>query len=221
MTLPFTHDQFLDVFAAFNAALWPAALLLWLATAWALATWVRRGEAASRMLAALLALHWAWSAIAYHLAFFRAINPAALLFALFFLVQAALFLWFGVVRRELRWRLDASPAGILGGALAVYGMAYPAINVAFGLEYPRMPAFGVPCPTTLVTAGVLLAAAPGSPRLVNVVPMLWTVVAGSAAWLLGIRADFALFAAGLLLLGHTIAPRRLRPRRPAPHTQET
>ncbi len=221
MTLPFTHDQFLDVFAAFNTALWPAALALWLATAWTLATWVRRGEAASRMLAGLLALHWGWSAIAYHLAFFRAINPAALLFALFFLVQAALFLWLGVVRPTLRWRLEASAAGVLGAALAVYGMAYPAINLALGLEYPRMPAFGVPCPTTLLTAGVLLAAAPGSPRVVNVVPLLWTVVAGSAALLLGIRADFALFAAGLLLAVHTLAPRLLGARQPARQGQET
>ncbi len=29
MKLPFTHDQFLDVFAAYNGALWPVAALLW------------------------------------------------------------------------------------------------------------------------------------------------------------------------------------------------
>ena len=36
MRLPFTHEQFLDAFAAYSTALWPAALLLWLATAGAL-----------------------------------------------------------------------------------------------------------------------------------------------------------------------------------------
>lgn len=207
MSLPFTHTQFLDAFAAYNTALWPAALLLWLATAWALITWIRRGEAASRLLAGLLAVHWAWSAVAYHLAFFRPINPAASLFALLFLVQAALFLWLGSVRGSLRWRLDRSPAGLLGALFVVYGMVYPALNLAFGLEYPRMPAFGVPCPTTLVTAGVLLASLPGSPRVLNVIPLLWTAVAGSAAFLLGIRADLALLVAGVLLLVHTLAPR--------------
>lgn len=219
MRLPFTHEQFLDAFAAYNTALWPASLLLWLATAGALLAWARRGEAASKVLAGLLAVHWAWSALAYHAAFFRPINPAASLFAAAFLVQAALFAWLGAASGRLRWRLERSPASLLGAALAVYGMAYPAINLAFGLEYPRMPVFGVPCPTTLVTAGVLMAAVPGSPRIVTVIPLLWTAVGGSAAWLLGVRADFALIAAGALLLVHTAAPRllaaRTRRRQPA------
>ena len=28
MPLPFTHDQFLDVFGAYNRALWPAVILI-------------------------------------------------------------------------------------------------------------------------------------------------------------------------------------------------
>ena len=42
--------------------------------------------------------HWAWSALAYHAAFFTRINPAAWLFAALFLVQATAFFWSGVVR---------------------------------------------------------------------------------------------------------------------------
>jgi len=33
MNLPFSHDAFLDVFGAYNAAVWPAVMLLWLVTA--------------------------------------------------------------------------------------------------------------------------------------------------------------------------------------------
>src|SRR4029077_11640490 len=32
MRLPFTKDQFFDVFAAYNGALWPAVVALWLAS---------------------------------------------------------------------------------------------------------------------------------------------------------------------------------------------
>src|SRR5688572_3985311 len=39
-------------------------------------------------LSALLAWHWAWSAVAYHMAFFTRINPAAWPFAALFLVFA-------------------------------------------------------------------------------------------------------------------------------------
>jgi len=36
MRLPFTHDRFLDLFAAYNPALWPWAALLWLVSLGAL-----------------------------------------------------------------------------------------------------------------------------------------------------------------------------------------
>jgi hypothetical protein len=89
--------------------------------------------------------------------------------------------------------------------LLVYGLAYPAIGVALGLEYPRMPVFVVPCPTTLLTAGFLLLTAPGWPRPGNLIPIVWTAVGGSAAFLLDVRADFALVAAGVFLLLKTVA----------------
>jgi hypothetical protein len=42
--LPFTHAGFLDLFAAYNAALWPVVAVLWLLTAWALVAWMRKGR---------------------------------------------------------------------------------------------------------------------------------------------------------------------------------
>ncbi|HSK09552.1 MAG TPA: DUF6064 family protein, partial [Vicinamibacterales bacterium] len=91
----------------------------------------------------------------------------------------------------------------------------PAVGLAFGLEYPRMPVFAVPCPTTLVTAGVLLLAVPRPARPANFIPLVWTAVAGSAAFTLGILADLALIVAGVLLLVDTVAPNALG-RRVAP-----
>ena len=65
MQVPFTHDQFLNLFAAYNTALWPVAILLWLATLAGIVQLVR-GRARGPGLAALLTLHWAWSGVAYH-----------------------------------------------------------------------------------------------------------------------------------------------------------
>ena len=50
---------------------------------------------------------------------------------------------------------------------------------------------GLPCPTTIFTAGVLMLATPGSWGL-STVPVLWSAIGGSAAFLLGLRADVAL-----------------------------
>jgi len=91
MQLPFTETQFFDVLAAYNRVLWPAALALWVVSLAAVLLFIRGGNRAHRALCALLAAHWAWSAIAYHAAFFTRINPAGWLFAGLFVTQAWLF----------------------------------------------------------------------------------------------------------------------------------
>ena len=88
-------------------------------------------------------------------------------------------------------------------ALIVYSLAYPLVGLAFGLAYPRMPIFAVPCPTTVLTCGVLLLASPFR-RVTAIVPILWSAIGGSAAFVLGISADLALVAAGALLLVRTL-----------------
>ena len=209
MQLPFTHDQFLDVFGAYNRALWPAAILIWLLTAAAMVALYRRGPRASRLVAAVLAFHWGWAGIAYHLAFFRSINPAATLFGAVFVLQAALFLWRGVLGSKLSFQPTSSFWGRVGGALIAYSLLYPALGLALGLAYPRFPSFGVPCPTAILTVGLLLLAPRREVRLLGAIPVLWAAVGGSAAVLLNIRADFALVVAGLLLLLFAAAgPRR-------------
>jgi hypothetical protein len=73
----------------------------------------------------------------------------------------------------------------------------------------RIPAFGVPCPTTIFTAGLLMLAAPPSWRL-SIIPIMWSVIGGSAAFLLGVRADYVLPIAGLALAVRSIQRRRGR-----------
>jgi hypothetical protein len=207
LQLPFSHETFLDVFGAYNSALWPVAAVLWLATAVMLWQWIRQGRLHGRGVFALLAVHWAWSGIIYHWLYFRPVNPAATFFGAGFVGQAALFAWLAIASRGQVAR-GRSLRTILGGTLVFYGLVYPFLGVAFGLRYPRMPLFGVPCPTTLVTAGWLVTAA-GTPRMIGILPLAWAVIGSSAAFRLGIRADFALTAAAVILAVDTVAPSAL------------
>lgn len=212
MELPFTHDQFLDLFAAYNRALWPAVAGLWAITALTVARWYAGAPGSPKLLSIVLALHWAWSGAVYHLAFFRSINPAATLFGIVFLVQAGFFLWRGIAGTGLVIKRGDSGWRIPGILLIVYAMAYPALGIFFGLNVPRFPSFGVPCPTTLLTMGVLLLLSRTEARMLGVIPLLWALVGGSAAWLLQVRADLALPVGGLLLLGYLITPLGFRSR---------
>ena len=87
MKLPFTREQFFDLFVSYNESLRPVAVALWIVSAVIVAVRLSVRRPHDRWISALLVTHWAWSALAYHVAFFTRINPAAWLFAALFLGQ--------------------------------------------------------------------------------------------------------------------------------------
>jgi len=209
MQLPFTEAEFLHAFARYNQLLWPGMVVLWTASVLLVVRAVLGPRPAPRAVSALLAVHFAWSA-GYHVVFFAPINPAAWLFAGMFAVEAALFIWLGVVGKQWQFRIE--PGGhLFAYGLIVYSLAYPVLNILMGLSYPRMPTFGVPCPTTIFTAGVLLLA-PRPPASLVVVPVLWSFIGGSAAFVLDVKADLMLPVSGTLLLVHAARSHRGRSR---------
>ena len=193
MTLPFTHQQFFDVFRRYNEAVWPAQVGLTLLALGVVMLLFVPGR--GRVLSTLLAALWAWMAIAYHFTFFRAVNPAAVLFGMLFLAGAADF-----AVAKLRFAWPGVGRGIFGIALIAYALlGYPLLGAALGQEYPATPTFGLPCPTTLFTAGVLLFLAQPYPRHVLIVPLVWALIGSSSAMLLGVPQDFGLIAAAIAL----------------------
>ncbi len=196
--MPFTANEFLDVFAAYNQAVWPFAAILWLLTVLVCGALVLGASIPAPLPRLLLAGHWLWAGLVYHAWFFTAINPAAWLFAALFVAQGVLFIAF---RSSARQAVDGagSTRRVVSSLLIVYSLIYPVVVWADGFAYPRMPTFGVPCPTVLLTIGVLLAASRPS-VLLSVIPVGWSVIAGTAAWLFGVHADFVLPAAGGVLV---------------------
>jgi hypothetical protein len=167
---------------------------------------------------ALLVAHWVWCALAYHVAFFTRINPAAWLFAALFFAQAVLFFRIGVVQRRLSFAPWGSGWAPVAWGLIAYSLAYPAINALDHRSLLSIPTFGLPCPTTIFTGGVLMLATPRCWSL-SVVPVIWSAIGGSAAFLLGVRADVALPIAGIALAMFSvrrITPEQLRAGRVVP-----
>lgn len=100
-------------------------------------------------------MHWAWSAAAYHVAFFTRINAAAWLFATIFLLQAALFFWLGVIREQLSFRSSRTRWMPVGWFLVAYALLYPGIHAVEHVSVLKIPTFDLPCPTTIFTGGLL------------------------------------------------------------------
>ena len=203
--LPFGPDQFFGVFRAYNLAVWPAQPIAYLFAVLALALIGRAQRFGSQAIVSILALGWAWTGLVYHGLFFAEINPAARIFAAGFLLEAVLLLEAGVLRNALAFTWSRTGRTVAAAGLVVYAtLLYPLLGSWTGHGYPDAPSFGItPCPLTIFTFGLLLLAPQPLPRRVLIVPILWSLVGGSAAILLDVPQDWMLLpgaAAGVWLL---------------------
>jgi hypothetical protein len=202
MNIPFTTEQFLEVFARYNQAVWPMQVLLHLV---ALAVLGLVWRTSGRWVLPLVAVLWAWMGLVYHWGFFTAVNPAAWVFGGLFLVEALLLLAVGLRRAPPSFAVRADLFGIAGALLVAYALVvYPLLGRALGHLYPAAPTFGLPCPTTIFTLGLFLWADGRLPLRLLVIPALWSAVGFSAALSLSITEDYGLLVAGIvatLLIG--------------------
>jgi len=208
--LPFTREQFLGVFADYNTAVWPAQVVAYVLGLAVVAALLRPSPARHRVVAGVVAAMWAWTGVAYHGVFFARINPVALGFGALFVVQGMLFLVAGVGQRRLVFAPSPGIASVLGWVLVAYSMLlYPLLGQWSGHGYPALPMFGVaPCPVTLFTFGVLLLTLAPVPRWLLIIPLAWSLVGGSAAFMLGVPQDWPLFFSGLTIVLLVLRDRR-------------
>jgi Family of unknown function (DUF6064) len=201
VTAPFTIEQFLGVFAAYNAAIWPTQILAYgLGLIAVSALWSRK-QPAAQLILSILALMWALNGIGYHVLFFAEINPIAKGFAAFFVLQSILFAVSVLVPSDLRFEVRLSCRSAAGLLFIVYALLiYELLGYWAGHGLMAGPVFGVaPCPTTIFTIGMLLLASGTWVAWLSIIPILWSLIGVAAAVQLGITEDFGLPVAGVAL----------------------
>lgn len=200
MELPFTTEQFLEVFETYNTSIWPAQIMAYLFGGLAIYLAFRPSARNGRVISLILAGFWLWMGTVYHLTFFTSINTAAYGFGVIFIIQGLLFLGVGAWKDWLKFRLKLDGYGITGAVLIIYAMLiYPLIGAQLGHRYPYAPMFGVaPCPATIFTFGMLLWTTQKIPWWILIIPGLWSVIGFTAAIKLGVLEDTGLLVAGTL-----------------------
>lgn len=198
--LPFTVEQFLGVFRNYNAAIWPIQIVAYVLGGLALALVFCKAKWSDQIIAGILSAMWAWTGLAYHLTFFTAINKMAYAFGALFVVQAAAFAYAGINRRRIVFGFAADSPAWIGIVFVFYAAGlYPLLGLALGHPFAELPMFGVtPCPVTIFTFGMLLLTSNRVPRSLLVIPVLWSIVGGSAAMLLRVPQDWLLLVSGIV-----------------------
>ncbi|HTY60237.1 MAG TPA: DUF6064 family protein [Bacteroidota bacterium] len=198
MSLPFSLEQFLSVFALYNHSVWPAQILLNILGILAIVL-SARSNVPSKSIAGFLGGLWIWTGAVYHIVFFSTINPAASVFGGLFIIQGMLFLYSGVIKTEISFGFRSTVKGYTGALLLAYGLViYPVLGYFLGHVYPNSPTFGAPCPSTIFTFGLLLWTTTRIRWYLLVIPCLWALVGSSAALTLGIYEDTGLLISAIL-----------------------
>jgi hypothetical protein len=212
MNIPFTVEQFFDVFKTYNVAIWPAQVVAYVLGVIALALAIRQNKSSGQVISGILAIFWIWMGLFYHVVYFSPINPVARIFGVFYILQGVLFLLVGTIYGRLSFRFTGKPIPVLGACFIVYAMAaYSLLGMTFGHHYPSAPLFGVaPCPTTIFTFGILLWATTRVPVYLLIIPLLWSIVGMSAAVSLKVPQDYGLVIAGVLGAALIIIQNRAR-----------
>jgi hypothetical protein len=155
--------------------------------------------ATDKINSSILAFFWIWMGLAYHLIHFTSINNAAYIFGTVFILQGVLFIYSGILKNDISFNFTLNAFSFTGSVFILYALLlYPILGYIFGHAYPKLPTFGLPCPTTIFTFGILFFTDKKIPKYLLIIPVLWSIIGFSAAYNLSVHEDYGLFIAGIV-----------------------
>lgn len=200
MNLPFTIEQFLEVFKNYNLSIQPIQIITYVIGIIALTITIKKTSQSDRIISVILSFYWLWMGILYHIIYFSQINKLAYAFGVLFIIQGILFIIIGIFKDRISFHFKPNIYSLVGSIFILYAMLiYPIIGYIIGHGYPNSPVFGVaPCPTTIFTFGLLLWTDKRVAKYLLIIPLIWSFIGFFAALKLGILEDIGLLVASLI-----------------------
>lgn len=198
-SFPFTGETYFSLFETYNAAIFPLQLAAYALGILVVVLALRPVASGARIALAVLAAFWLWTGVVYQFMYFLEINFAALGFGTLFVLQGVL-LAASAVRGGRALRFNPDVFGWVGLFACLFALvAYPLLAWLSGHGWPRAAVFGVTPPTLVIfTFGTLLMLEGRAPLHLGIIPLLWSLAAGTAAiFRLGAPEDLSLLLAGI------------------------
>jgi len=198
MGLPFSLADFLNVFKIYNQSIFPLQIVFYLIAFSCVYLLSTKNKNTTKVISVVLSFFWLWMGIVYHIIFFSEINTAAYIFGGLFILQGIMFAGCGLIRKKLSFEYTKSIYNYVGILFLLYALIiYPVLGTFLGHSYPYSPTFGLPCPTTIFTFGILLFLNKKMPLHLLIIPVLWSIIGFTAALNLTIYEDTGLLIAGV------------------------
>ena len=174
----FSDKVYFRQFELYNHAIWPLHLIaivfslviffaLWEKPVWA-----------GRVIAVLLTLSWVWVAWAFLYAHFYQIHVVANWYALGFVLQAGLIIWYGLIKNRFTLAEESRNKINIGLVLIFISLIlYPFIALITGRSWLQFEMFSLtPDPTVLATLAIFVLCK--ASRVLYVIPIIWLIISG-------------------------------------------
>ena len=181
MQPPYTAEVLAAFVGRYNEAIWPVQMIAVFLILVSLYGVFRPTPVTDRLIGLILTAFWVWTGYVFYIREFSSISFLAPVYGGFFLFQAALIVWFSVLRHDLQFRYTNDWKGRAGLAcLALALIVYPLIVGSFEGQWESLRLAGItPVPTVLFTLGFLLMADAKIFRkpILTVIPILFLLAA--------------------------------------------
>jgi len=199
MNIPFTTEQFFDVIAIYNIAVFPIQILMVLAGIVCVIFLHSEKSYKDKIIGSYIGILWLWIGIVYHLIFFTSINTAAYLFGILFILQGLLVLFATVRGEKLKFKFDANVMGYVAYFILVFAIIiYPILLYFFENSIFTTITLGLPCPSSILTFGIFILSTKRFPKYLLIIPSLWTIIGTSAAFNFGVYPDYMMLITAIV-----------------------
>lgn len=186
--------------ADYNNTIWPAQIITYLLALFLLFTSVKSRKITNTLNTVIIALLWVWNGAVAQLMFFGDFQRQYYIWGILWLIQAILFIYFGIFKDHYEYKIKNDKYSYFGIAFIIYALVvYPFIGYLSGHGYPQTPVFGVvPCPVVVFTFGALLFVDRRIHLPVFIFPLIWAILSLYPIIMMGIFADVGVILAGII-----------------------
>ncbi len=152
VVVPYSKEVLDSVIYEYQEFFWPIQFIFIFLALWVLyAIWKNENQN-NKFIISILSFFWIWIAVVYEMNYYLFINWFGFYIACFFILQALLLLWFGLIKKELVFVKNRASL-IAAFSLIVF---YPIIQILSGMHYFEISIIGILPDITVVFSLILL-----------------------------------------------------------------
>lgn len=180
-TLPYSAETITAFMIGYNESLWPVHLAATILILIAIFALLRPFSFSNRLITGIFTMFWIWVGGIFYLKEFPVFDFLAPVYGMAFLLQAALFIWFSLIKNQLKFEFSTNKSSIFATLFIISALVvYPICMGFYEDSWSSYRLAGItPFATVLLTLGFLccLKTLKSIKIILSIIPLLYVTAA--------------------------------------------